>query len=280
MVGVAAGLLSLMLLGLGLGPESPPVASAAPNQPAPVAPAAPTATTAPAPLAVGPADVKVEATGWWSWSMIDERTGTVYGSKNMTETNTTASMVKSWIAADYLRQAAGRGETPEADRLADLTRMIRDSNNAVANTVYAELGGTSSIQRLIDICGLTDSRLSEDGGWSRTLLSARDTARMGSCLADGRAAGTQWTGWLLDEMRQVRGSGDFGIRSAFPTGVRETIAIKNGWIDRVAEDEYHLSCLAIGTDWTVGVLTRYPVDLGQEYGADICEQVGAQLRAN
>ena len=75
-------------------------------------------------------------------------------------------------------------------------------------------------------------QVASDGGWSRTRLSARDTARLGACIDDGRAAGPKWTKWLLNEMRLVRGVGDFGIRKAFPAAEQKTIAIKNGWIDR------------------------------------------------
>ena len=77
---------------------------------------------------------------------------------------------------------------------------------------------------------------------------------MGDCIADGRAAGPKWTKWLLDEMRLVRGVGDFGIRKAFPAAVQKKIAIKNGWVDRTSEQEMHINCLAIGDTWTMGVM--------------------------
>ena len=111
------------------------------------------------------------------------------------------------------------------------------------------------------------------------MLSPADIARLGACIADGRAAGPEWTDWLLDEMRAVRGTGDFGVRKAFPAAERKTIAIKNGWVDRQAEQEYHVSCLAIGDGWAIGVMARYEINRGYPYGAGICEQVGEQLRA-
>ena len=57
-------------------------------------------------------------------------------------------------------------------------------------------------------------------------------------------------------MRAVRGTGDFGIRKAFPAAEQKTIAIKNGWVDRQAEQEYHVSCLAIGDGWVIGVMAK------------------------
>lgn len=80
-------------------------------------------------------------------------------------------------------------------------------------------------------------------------------------------------------MRLVRGAGDFGIRQAFPAAQRRTIAIKNGWVERTKEQEYHVNCLAISGDWTMGVMTRYPIALGWDYGMTNCRRIAEQLRA-
>lgn len=294
---IAAVLLTLVLVALRLLPGSPLAASAAGQWGEPATPAAPSATAGPSltrppspkptvppapslrPLAVRPANVNIDASGWWSWSLLDQRTGKIYGSKNMAGTSTTASLIKAWIGSDFLRRSAEQNETPTDLRMAQLTTMIRDSDNDAAEDLFDAVGRVASIKRLISMCRLTDSSASSAGGWSRTMLSARDTARMGACISDGRAAGPKWTKWMLNEMRQVRGVGDFGIRKAFPATVQKTIAIKNGWVDRTAEQEYHVSCLAIGDGWTIGVMTKYPITRGYTYGAQICESVGEQLRA-
>ena len=39
-----------------------------------------------------------------------------------------------------------------------------------------------------------------------------------------------------------------------------------------------MSCMAIGTGWVVGVMARYEIEKGPEYGAEICRLVGKQLR--
>ncbi len=78
-------------------------------------------------------------------------------------------------------------------------------------------------------------------------------------------------------MRQVRGTGDFGIRKAFPTAEGDTIAIKNGWVDRTREQENHVNCLAISDTWTMGVMLRYPVAKGYEYGMNNCQKITAAL---
>ncbi|GAB3948242.1 hypothetical protein GCM10027614_44950 [Micromonospora vulcania] len=134
---------------------------------------APTASPSPSlePLPFVAKDLKLDIQGWYSWSVLDRRTGKIIGSKNMGETSTTASMIKSWIVADYLRRTADAGQTPSDAKLADATRIIRDSDNTRAEQFYNSVGRDASIRRLLSMCKLTDSSVAPDKGWSRTALS-------------------------------------------------------------------------------------------------------------
>lgn len=220
--------------------------------------------------------VTVKTSAWWSWALMDRKTGKIVGSKNLNQTNMTASMIKAWLAADYLRRAAEAGQTPSSTRMNEIRTMIRDSANGPASTLYAELGRSATIARLIDVCGLTDSKAGD--GWSTTRLSARDTCRIAHAIGTGRAAGPTWTSYLVGEMRAVRGTGDFGIRKAFPAGEQSRIAIKNGWVDRQATKEWNVNCLALGDDWTMAVLTRFPLSTSWTHGGQIAKSVATQLR--
>lgn len=212
------------------------------------------------------------------WAIMDRNTGEITGSGNYAELSTTASMIKVWLVADFLRQ---HGQVPEdPERLDRLRAMIRESNNEYTRDLFEELGYHESIHRLIGTCGLTDSE-AVPWYWSNTRLSPRDTARMGACLADGRAAGDApgsggRTDWLIEEMRNVEPWGAFGIPQAFPEDERESIAVKNGWVVRSATDEYHVSCMAFDDGWSMGVLTRFPAELGYLHGAEICRQLAEQ----
>jgi hypothetical protein len=241
----------------------------------------PTPTLAPLPLRSAPVTAaSVQTKGFYSWAFLDRRTGEITGSANLTATSTTASMIKAWLASDYLRRAEEQGQTPSDSRLHDLEIMIRDSDNNAADRTYSANGKTSSIKRLITICKLTDSK-AIPGLWSNTTVSARDVVRMGACIADGRAAGAKWTPWLLDMMRKVRGVGDFGIRKAFPESVQPTIAIKNGWLLRDEDHNWHTSCLAIGDTWVMAVLQRYPSQGNWDndflHTEQVCQQTAALL---
>ena len=246
-----------------------PAASSVPTRKA--APAAPTAPTLP-PALLHPAAVSVNATGFWSWTVLDRRTGAMAGSDNANATQRTASMIKAWLAADYLR----RNTSPSKSNLTQLTNMIRHSDNAAASYFWGLDGKSASITRLVQMCGLTDSKAYID--WASTLVSARDAARMGACIGDGRAAGPKWTDWLLNEMRNVEKDQKFGITPALPAAEQAGTAVKNGWIAR-SDGKWHVNCLAIGTDWVLSVLTVYPSSKGEEYGHNICAQVTKQLQA-
>lgn len=287
---VVAILVGLVLVGLRLIPGSPlrPTAGSqlgsssgrstgTPTDRSTRAEPTPSPSPSLEPLPFQAQELDLNIKGWYAWSVLDKRTGEIIGSKNMGQTSTTASMIKSWVVADYLRRAAEAGRTPDDDDLDDATLIIRDSDNTRAEQFYNSVGRAASIKRLIKMCGLTDSKVASDGGWSRTNLSPRDTARLGLCIDDGRAAGPKWTKWLLNEMRLVRGVGDFGIRKAFPVAEQKTIAIKNGWIDRQREQEMHVNCLAIGDTWTMGVMVRYPISMGYEYGMKNCQKITEAL---
>ncbi|MDM4722071.1 hypothetical protein QTQ03_21685 [Micromonospora sp. WMMA1363] len=290
---VTVVLIGLVLVPLRLLPGSPLESTAAARWGTPDAPAerptgppadrkvrpspSPSPKLEPLPFAAKELD-DLDIEGWYAWSVLDRRTGEIIGSDNMDETSTTASLIKSWIVADYLRRTAEAGKTPSDAKLADATKIIRDSDNTRTQQFYNSLDRSASIKRLLATCELTDSSVASDGGWSRTNLSPRDTARLGACIADGRAAGPEWTSWLLDEMRQVRGAGDFGIRKVFSAEEQKTVAIKNGWVDRTQEQENHVNCLAVGDTWTMGVMLRYPIGLGYEYGMQGCQKIAEALR--
>ena len=196
--------------------------------------------------------------GFLSWAYLDRRDGTIVGSENMSAPTDTASMIRAWLGADYLRRTAEQGETPPEAELADIQAMIKDGDDAAAERFVAKNGGAgASVSRLITMCQLSDSQ-ADVAGWRTTVISARDAVRMGGCLADGRAAGAQWTPWIIDAMRHVGGEGDFGIRKAFPRDQQPTIAIENGWAPVDQDGLWHVNCLAVTDNWVLAVMQRYP----------------------
>jgi hypothetical protein len=235
-------------------------------------------------LAAGP--VKVSVDGFAAWALLDRQTGKVAGSDNMTATSSTESMIKIWLVSDYLR----RTPEPSAERLAQASTAIRDSDDDAAQSLYLAGGGDEVVQRMISMCGLTDTSIARPGWWSYTQMSPRDAVRLGDCVKNGTAAGPKWTAWVLKEMTLVRGTtaaedqhetsggGRWGIVDGLPDEIVEPgVSIKNGWTSIWADGNWHVNCLAVADDWVLAVMLRYPSDRGLDYGANVCRTITEQL---
>lgn len=216
-----------------------------------------------------------------TWAVADVATGNLLAISDdaATITSTTESVIKTWIAADYL----ATHPTIDTAKLAEISRAIRDSDDTAAQDLYQADGGDLAIARASTACAISAGIY--HNRWARTELTAANVARLGVCLADGRAAGDTWTPWLLDQMRGVRGAitdqhpdhggGRWGIIEA-PGLAGHDVAIKNGWTRY--PDGWHVNCLAIiDGQWTLAVLTRYPAALGLAHGAAECAAVARKL---
>jgi hypothetical protein len=213
--------------------------------------------------------------GTLSWAYLDRATGQRYASPNANVTSYTESMVKAWLAADELSRSEQYGRQPNRDLIVS---MIRDSDDNAAEIIWLNNGADGSIARMIQTCQLTDTRIFS-GWWSMTMMSAQDAVRLGACIADGVAAGPHWTEWLMDEMRQVRGEGRFGIVDGVEPTTAATLAIKNGWTLHYGDYRWRVNCLSIDTDWVLAVMLVYPGGHGLGYGANVCASVAKQVLA-
>jgi hypothetical protein len=275
-------------------PPTPVQAAVAAGPPAPAPAPSPSPSPTPEPRRPGldlTADVSVKIDGFLSWAALDLRTGERAGSKNQRRTTTTESMIKVWLAADYLRRHSGDGQKPGKAWLAEARRAIRISHNGAAERLYQAGGSDAVVDRMIKRCGLRDTK-AYPYYWSRTRISARDAVQLGVCLADGTAAGKRYTDWLLRQMREVKGStrasdqpmpgggegGYWGIVDGLPPEVLDgSVAIKNGWTALSRTGNWHVNCLAITEDWVMAVLMQYPAARSLGYGARRCASVAEQL---
>jgi hypothetical protein len=255
----------------------------------------------PAPPTLAAADVRLDVDGFASWALLDRTTGRISGSKNITATSSTESMIKAWIVSDYLQQFTSK--KPSATMLRNASLALRDSDDDATESLYKAAGGYSGgstspvVNRMIKACKLTETRAVVPPGskvvwWAYTQISARDAVRLGECIKNGTAAGPKWTSWVLDEMTKVRGTtakkdqeerrggGRWGIIDGLPKELLASsgpVSIKNGWTQLGSDGQWHVSCLAITDKWVLSVLTRYSGKLGLDYGANVCASVASQL---
>jgi hypothetical protein len=225
---------------------------------------------------------------FFGWALLDRKTGTVTGSANyQTGTNTTESMIKAWIVADYLR----RHPNPSDAVRNELALAILDSNDEMAQKYYKINGGTAGMQGMLKLCGLTHTTV-KPGWWSMTQMTPQDAVTYGRCVADGTAAGPAETPWLLETMRKVRGTveqqtasqetggGRWGIIDGLPWNLAPQASIKNGWTYIYADGLWHVNCLAILPDHVIAVMMRYKSTnnvAGLRVGDGICASVTSQL---
>ena len=213
---------------------------------------------------------------YYTWALINRSTGAITGS-NVSRTAFSESTVKVWLAADFLRAHP----QPTSDEQAELSTLIRDSNNAAADHIWRVNGGNAGISRMIKTCKLTDTKV-YSGWWSKTMISARDLARLGLCVTNGTATGETgevkaWADWILNEMRHVRGSGLFGIKLALPPEDASLVGIKNGWFNHGFDGQWRVHCLGVHPDWSLAILTTYPSARGRTWGEKTCESVTRQV---
>jgi hypothetical protein len=222
--------------------------------------------------AIGPLGmvVAVPSGSWLQWAYIDGK-GEVSGSPAAErDQSTMESVAKAWIAADYLT----RNSSPSQSRLDQIRRMIRDSTDKDAQSLYTSLGEEDSTKRMIDVCGLTHTKV-VPGGWAKTTTTAADIARLSRCISSGKAAGPKWSPWLLGELRQIRGQGAFGITQGLTVSAAPQVGYKNGWT--LYEREWAVNCMAVADTWSLAILQRYPKDLSLAHGARNCAQIATQL---
>jgi hypothetical protein len=229
-------------------------------------------------------DITVSGTSLFGWALLDRDTDEVSGSDNdATMTNTSESMIKPWIAADFLRRQDEAGNTPTDSQLADIRLMIIDSNDIMAQKYYVRDGKNAVINRFISICQLQNTSIGRSGWWSYTMVNPVDVTRYGECVADGTAAGKRWTPYLLKLMTQVRGDwqdqisdakqgGRWGIIDGLPASLAGEVSIKNGWYGHV--DSWHINCMAIDTHWVLAVEMH---TTSMKKGVDVCASVARQL---
>jgi hypothetical protein len=231
-----------------------------------------------------PAAVKPGAsTIFFSCAFLDLKTNKVTGSANSaTGTNSTESMVKAWIASDYLRTHPD----PTQSALDDLHLMIINSNDDEAQKYYEIGDGDADMARMIKMCGLTHTTI-YNYWWSRTQMSPQDAVKYGQCVADGTAAGAKWTPWILEQMREVTGGvkdqisvqvqgGRWGIIDGLPANLVATTSIKNGWTPYGSG--WHVNCLAINpNNWVLNVMVRTSGDGRLQTPANVCKSVAQQL---
>ena len=167
---------------------------------------------------------------------------------------------------------AHRGLTAAEKNLA--SNMIRISDNNAATSLWNEVGGTNVISFLRSIgMSSTKSDPTDPGAWGYTLTTAHDFAVLAAALFNHKIATTELCDYEMSLMTQIVSYEAWGIKPPLPSGTG--VAFKNGWYPENGSVWRVNSVGIVSADqpYMLAVLTRYNVNLGENYGIDTIQHL-------
>jgi hypothetical protein len=162
-----------------------------------------------------------------------------------------ASVAKLFIADDLLSQSSDTALS-SADRQA-LDNMLRSSDDAAAETFWADRGGETIINGVASRYGLTSTTPPSDGQWWNTTSSASDLVHYYDRLLGGSGGlSGERAEIILDDLAASTATGADGYPQRFgiPDGLfAEPVAVKQGWMCCMDGGSWmHLSTGVVGAD--------------------------------
>ncbi len=178
-------------------------------------------------------DAYADEIGPFSVAVLDHRTGRLYAYRGDRRYEA-ASVVKADLLAALLLKAQDDERRLSADELSLARRMIRTSDNDAATALYDRVGRIRGLTAVNRRLGLRAT--SVDRSWGLTTTTAVDQARLvGQLAATVRGPiHDEYRDLARELMAGVAGDQNWGISAAARDG--ETVALKNGWLPRPAED--------------------------------------------
>lgn len=192
------------------------------------------------------------------------------------DTFATASIVKYSILVEALRQCQERSETLDGYNLEEATIMIQQSDNAAAEYLWNQVGGTSMMQNLFDTLNMKNTEAMPSWGVTKTtaLDQLEILKQLTSLSTTLNASSIAQMNTILDG---VEADQHWGVSSSVPANT--TIRLKNGWLDDSSTgNEY-----ANTSSWTVNSIgnvdSLYLIAIlseGNPVGSDRAEAPGVE----
>jgi beta-lactamase class A len=167
----------------------------------------------------------------FSVAVLDRRTGERYSFRG-SEKYETASVVKVQVLACLLLAAQDDERDLSSTELSLAKRMIRLSDNDATTSLFSRLGRSSGISSCNGRLGLTQTRVSNSWGLTRT--TANDQVKLLSQLVNRKGpldADSRKLAFTL--MNKVAADQDWGVPVVGKPGEKTTV--KNGWLPRSTE---------------------------------------------
>ena len=195
-----------------------------------------------------------------------------------------ASVVKLDVLEALLAERGDGGALSASDRsLAE--RMIEDSDNDAATSLWYEVGGPAKIRSFNAEAGLTHTSPSRCvvcagfpwPGWGlTTTVPADQIALLRELVTPGSLLSAAERGYALSLMENVTAAQRWGVSGGVPA--RVTVALKNGWLPLDSSNtDWQINSVGWifgqGRDYLMAVLTTG--NPSEQYGIDTVSQLGA-----
>lgn len=206
-----------------------------------------------------------------SVGVYDANTGKTY-TYNPSKTYYTESVVKMSMLADVLYRKIPI--TSYENSL--LTRMIENSNNSAASTIWRQLGSEQGVQPFFRKVGMTNTIAGTGGWWGRTTTTVSDQLTMMKYFAYPNSLLTNaQRAYGLNLMRNVQADQRWGTGYGVPSGV--SIALKNGWVTSNPPSKLFVNSVGYingqGKSYVIAVLTTNNKSLS--YGIETINKISS-----
>jgi hypothetical protein len=211
-------------------------------------------------------------------SVYDRVTG-VYCLYNGSKHFDSASIVKAIIMAALLRWHQETRTPLSAWEKSEATLMITQSDNDAATALWDELG-MDNLQHFLNLAGMGETQLGQDGQWGLTQVTAHDEMLLLELLtAPNSVLDAYSRSYQLGLMAQVVNWESWGVTAGTPSGV--TWHLKNGWLPDATG--WHINSIGTfsghGKNYMIAVLSdNTDMNDDEQYGIDTIEDVAGLVQ--
>ncbi len=143
----------------------------------------------------------------------------------------TASTVKVDLLVGLLMRAERAGRELTSSERRRTESMIRVSDNAAADALWAANSRAAGMSAMWDSLGMASMHPGPSGRWGLTTTSVEDRLRLlGVLVAGGSGLPAERAGYALSLMNEVTASQRWGVGAV--AGPDEVASMKNGWLPR------------------------------------------------
>src|SRR3984885_1159928 len=192
-----------------------------------------------------------------------------------------ASIVKAIIMAALLRWHQETGTPLSSWEKSEAALMITQSDNDAATALWDELG-MSNLQHFLDLAGMGETQLGQDGEWGLTQVTAHDEMLLLKLLtAPNSVLDAYSRSYQLGLMDQVTSWEAWGVTAGTPSGV--TWHVKNGWLPDATG--WHIDSIGTfsghGRNYMIAVLSdNTDMNDDEQYGIKTIEDVARLVQVD